>query len=271
MSEQCAQPDLRFEFGRNWSQFVRRNLNQECIDIARNHILAFVKRADLKGLDFLDIGSGSGINSAAASSADANQICSFDYDPHSVAATRAVRMWLGNARNWKVMRGDILDDGFISSLGTWSFVYSWGVLHHTGNVWRAIDNASRLVADNGLFYVALYSADVVPDPEFWLRIKREYNLASRWKKQRMVWWYIWNFMMGRRLRRLPELLVRAAQYRRTQRGMSLFVNVRDWLGGWPMEFTRDADVVEFLKNRGFILQNIGTGEANTEFLFVKCA
>ena len=259
---------MRFEFGRNWTGFVRRNLNDERVAIARSHILDFIKKDSLQGMDFLDIGSGSGIHSAAAASAGAGNIYSFDYDPNSVAATNLVRQRAGNPTTWRVTRGDVLDDSFISSLGKWNFVYSWGVLHHTGDVWRALDNASKTVAKGGLFYIALYSADVCPDQEYWLKIKREYNVASRAKKRRMVWSYVWNHMMYRRLSALPKFISRIMRYR-LSRGMSLFVDIRDWLGGWPMEFTWDRDVIAFLEKRGFALTNIRAGEANTEFLFIR--
>lgn len=262
------QKNMRFEFGRNWSGFVRRNFDQERLDIAKKHILTFMQRDDLKGLDFLDIGCGSGIHSAAALAAGAGKIRSFDYDPNSVAATTMVWEKVGKPSNWEISRGDALDDAFIASLGKWNFVYSWGVLHHTGDVWKAIDNASKTVADGGLFYIALYAADVQSDPDFWLRIKQEYNQASAWKRRKMVWWYVWVFMMGRDLRRAPEVVSRFMKHRMT-RGMSMFVDIRDWLGGWPMEFTYDADVIKFLEERGFAKTNIKTGEACTEFLFVK--
>ena len=268
LNESKQNHEVRFEFGRNWTGFVRRNLNDERIEIACKHILNFLKRDDLKNLDFLDIGSGSGIHSAAAFAAGADRICSFDYDPNSVTATSLVRKRAGNPANWSVMRGDVLDDRCIASLGKWKFVYSWGVLHHTGDVWRAIDNASKTVAEGGLFYIALYSADTVEDPEFWLDVKRRYNAATAWKKRQMVWWYVWNYMLYRDLMRLPQFVSRVARYR-MKRGMSLFVDVRDWLGGWPMEFTHDREVIEFLANRGFALENIKAGEANTEFLFVR--
>src|SRR5215831_9997209 len=121
-----AQRELRFEFGRNWQSFVRRNLDGERIGIARDHILSFLKRKDLNGLDFLDIGCGSGINSAAARSAGVGRILSFDYDPNSVAATQTVRTRTSAPGTWDVRRGDVLDDAFVQSVGKWNFVYSWG-------------------------------------------------------------------------------------------------------------------------------------------------
>ena len=266
--EQAEQREMRFEFGRNWTGFVRRNLNDERVGIARDHILKFLQRDSLKGLDFLDIGSGSGIHSAAAASAGAGKIYSFDYDPNSVAATNLVRQRRGNPPNWTATQGDVLDDSFVNSLGEWNFVFSWGVLHHTGDVWHAIENASKTVAPGGLFYIALYSADVRPDAEYWLAIKREYNLASPGKKRRMVWSYVWNHAMERRVRNLPAFISRVIRYRMS-RGMSMFVDIRDWLGGWPMEFTWDRDVIAFVETRGFALTNIKTGEANTEFLFIR--
>src|SRR5215469_12983370 len=168
-SEQMS--EIRFEFGRNWLGFVQRELTDDRIAIARNHLLSFLKKDSLAGMDFLDIGCGSGIHSAAARSAGADPVCSFDFDPNSVAATDLVRTRAGAPSNWRVTRGDVLDEQFVRSLGKWRLVYSWGVLHHTGDVWKAIGNASIAVAEGGLFYIALYSADVQPNQEFWLRIK----------------------------------------------------------------------------------------------------
>jgi 2-polyprenyl-6-hydroxyphenyl methylase/3-demethylubiquinone-9 3-methyltransferase len=140
-----------------------------------------------------------------------------------------------------------------------------GVLHHTGDVWRAIENASKTVAKGGLFYVALYSEDVQTDPQFWLGVKQKYNRASDSRRRLMEWWYVWNFVMNRDPRRSGEVFTRILRHRFT-RGMSFFVDIRDWLGGWPIEFTRDADVVNYLAARGFEKVNIKTSEACTEFL-----
>lgn len=260
----------RYEFGKNWTRFVKKAVNAERVEIAKKHLLAFIKRDDLKGLDFLDIGCGSGIHSLAAYQAGAGRIHSFDYDADSVNAASLIRRGSSGPASWTIEQGDILDDGYVASLGRWNFVYSWGVLHHTGDVWRAVENASKTVADDGLLYIALYSEDVQTDPQFWLELKQKYNRASPIGRLKLEWWYIWTYLMGRNLRYFPDLLRHIVRYR-LSRGMSQFADIRDWLGGWPMQFTRDADVIKFLEERGFSLTNIKTGEACSEFLFRKSA
>lgn len=260
---------MRFEFGRNWSRFVKRSFNEERLDVARKRILDFTGLADLSGFEFLDIGCGSGIHSYAAQRSGATRVRSFDYDPHSVAATRALHEHAGRPGNWSVERGDVLDTAYLATLGKFNFVYSWGVLHHTGAMWPAVRNAAGLVADGGLFYIALYSADAdfQPSKEFWLEVKQRYNRASWLGKKRMVGWYVWRFAMQKDLRKLPGLLKQVWSYR-FKRGMNYFADVRDWLGGWPMEYAGDQEVVDLLEGElGFRLVNVKTGEACSEFLF----
>ncbi len=115
----------------------------------------------------------------AAYDAGAALVHSFDYDETSVQTTERLRSLAGAPPNWKVERGDVLDVGYLEGLGLWDIVYSWGVLHHTGAMWKAIDNAAGRVGPNGQFFIALYSSNVVsPSAEFWLAVKRRYNAAS---------------------------------------------------------------------------------------------
>ena len=261
----------RFEFGRNWKRFIRDNLSQEKIEHSKRHLLDFLGLPDLGGRSFLDIGCGSGLHSLAAHQSGARDIFGFDYDPHSVDATLICRRFAGDPSNWRVVQGSILDEAFVGSLSPADIVYSWGVLHHTGDVWRAIRNAAGRVRDGGVFYLALYSADVQkdPPPEFWLDVKRRYNRVTWLGKRRMDLWYIWRFTMGRDLRRLPAILARVvgSPGHGRGRGMSFFTDVRDWLGGWPMEFVYDREAIQFCEGCGLVLDKIRTGEANTEFLF----
>lgn len=256
----------RYEFGKNWTRFVQKSANEERVAIARRHILNFIGRDDLSGLNFLDIGCGSGIHSLAAYQAGAGKIHGFDYDVNSVNATQIMRRRADEPPNWTVERGDVLNEEYVATLGKWNFVYSWGVLHHTGDVWRAIENASKTVAEGGLFYIALYSEDAQSDPQFWLDVKQKYNRASQLRRRLMEWWYVWHFVMDRDPFRSRYVLARIVRHRFT-RGMSFFADIRDWLGGWPMEFVRDADVIKYLAERGFEKVNIKAGEACTEFLF----
>jgi 2-polyprenyl-6-hydroxyphenyl methylase/3-demethylubiquinone-9 3-methyltransferase len=176
----------------------------------------------------------------------------------------------GAPARWTIQQASVLDDAFMASLPTYDLVYSWGVLHHTGEVWKAIDLAASRVVPGGLFYIALYSADVQkdPSPEFWLEVKQRYVNSGWVTRRRMDWWYVWRFMMHRNPARIPVVLKRMRDHSKT-RGMKMFTDIRDWLGGWPMEFVWDAEAVTFVENRGFRLKEIATGQANTEFLFER--
>mgnify|MGYP005727530839 CR=1 FL=1 len=267
----AAEAAPRFEFGKNWHKFVKRHFSEERLQVAERRILDFLGVETLDGYDFLDIGCGSGIHSYAAFSAGAGKVRGFDYDQNSVEASLALRQHAGQPPNWEVGRGDVLDDDYVASLGKWNLVYSWGVLHHTGEMWHAIENAQRTVADGGLFYIALYSsdADFQPSKEFWLEVKQRYNKASPLRRSYMVLWYVWRFGMQGELKRLPDVIKQIVTYR-VKRGMNYFADVRDWLGGWPMEYAGDQETVDFLEDRfGFQLVNVKTGEACSEFLFKK--
>jgi 2-polyprenyl-6-hydroxyphenyl methylase/3-demethylubiquinone-9 3-methyltransferase len=231
--------------------------------------MSFIERERLDGVDFLDIGCGSGLHSYAAFQAGAKRIHSFDYDENSVAATKMLWEKAGSPAHWTIERGDALKKEYIANLGKWSFVYSWGVLHHTGSMWEAVRNAQSCVRDGGIFYIALYAKDVQPEADMWLRVKKEYVENGWLKRRQLEWWYIWTYMLGKDAKRLPEFFKRMSEHRKT-RGMDLMTDIRDWLGGWPMEFAGDQETVDLLEGEcGFRLVNVSTGEACSEFLFEK--
>lgn len=260
----------RFGFGKNWTDYIKKNLSNERVEISRKHMLDFLGLPDLSGRSFLDIGCGSGLHSYAAAKSGAATIVGFDYDVNSVGASTYTWRHAGSPIHWKIAQGSVLDEMFMRALGAFDIVYSWGVLHHTGSVWSAVRNAAIAIAPGGLFYIALYSADVhkAPfTPEFWLDVKKRYLGSSWFGKRRLECWYIWSFMLGKSLRRLPEFFKQRAEYRKN-RGMDIMTDIRDWLGGWPMEFCFDDDVKKFCSNElGLELIKISTGQANTEFLF----
>src|SRR5499433_2543356 len=130
----------RFEFGKNWIRFLE-GVRDEQIFTAESSLKRMLEIDSLAGLSFLDIGSGSGLFSLAARRLGA-RVFSFDYDPASVACTAELRRrYFPGDRDWKVEQGSALDRDYMTSLGEFDVVYSWGVLHHTGSMWKALDYA----------------------------------------------------------------------------------------------------------------------------------
>lgn len=264
-----TQDNMRFGFGKNWAEFIDAHFNEERIQEAQDHLLRFLHLPNLEGRTFLDIGCGSGLHSLAALRAGAKRIVSFDYDSDSVRTTQHLRAFAGEPNHWTVQQGSVLDKSFMGTLEPADIVYSWGVLHHTGQMWQAIENAAQTMKPDGVFYIALYTTDVHldPTPEYWLRIKRTYNNAEAWKKRAMEWHYAWRATI------LPDLRcgrnpLRTIRNYADSRGMSYWTDVRDWLGGYPMEFAGIEETKTFCRDRlGLEMLNISAGQANTEYLF----
>jgi SAM-dependent methyltransferase len=266
MTEADENRSERFAFGRNWEGYVRKNFSEERLEIARRHLLGFLGERDLSGKRILDIGCGSGLHSLAAIRSGAEEVVSFDYDPKSVAATLILRQMEESPARWRVSQGSVLDPAFMEGLGQFDIVYAWGVLHHTGDIWQAFRQAAGRIAPRGRFYVALYTAGVShPSDVFWLDVKRRYNRSGRLGKKAIEAWFVARHCSGM-LRAGINPLTQILGHRRA-RGMSYFTDVRDWVGGWPMQFSSIDEVTDFARALGLDRVNIKTGEANTEYLF----
>lgn len=261
---------VRFGFGGNWRHFIERNFSEERVETSRTHILDFLGRDTLKGLTFLDVGCGSGLHSLAAHRAGAARIVSIDLDPQSVEITKVVRDRYGASAEWQVLEGSVLDAGFLSGLAPADVVYAWGVLHHTGDQWAAFRNVAGLMAADGCLYIALYTSGITdPGDGFWLDVKQRYNRAGWLRRRVFEVWYIWRFPMRGQLRNLPDYLELNRTYNKN-RGMSLYTDIRDWLGGWPMEFSSIEEVKSFAERElDLQLLNMETGQANSEYLFSR--
>lgn len=259
-----------FGFGKNWERYIQQHYSEERVEISRKHLLDFLKEKNLDGKYFLDIGCGSGLHSFAAWKAGADRVVSFDYDQNAVNTTAKLKEIAGNPPNWSVMQGSILDEALFQRIDPADIVYSWGVLHHTGDMWQAIKNAARLMKKNGVLYIALYTDDpYFGQPKtFWVDVKRRYNHANWFGRKGTEAWYFWTFYLQKKLGALPQLIHQAREYKKKTRGMDIYTDAVDWLGGWPFEFASVEEVKLFgTKKLGLKLTNLATGQANAEYLF----
>jgi len=263
----------RFEFGRNWRNFLG-HLDDARIASASETLLQMLHRETLEGTTFLDIGSGSGLMSLVAYLKGA-KVMSFDFDPDSVACTRALKEKYAKGSNrWTVQHGDVLSDAFMKTLEPASIVYSWGVLHHTGSMWQAISNAAALVQPNGQFFIALYN-DEGKSSQRWIVVKKLYNKTPRALR--------WAILIPCLLRLWGSTFVRDAlkgnplkswnDYDKNGRGMSAWHDLVDWVGGWPFEVATPAAVESFMAERGFKREweRLDPSLGCNEFVFRKSA
>lgn len=253
----------RFPFGDNWRNFLR-TLDESRIRDAEIALVDMLGGRVCAGRRFLDIGSGSGLSSLVALRLGA-EVHSFDYDTESVACTDLLRQrYSSDEHKWAVEQGSVLDCEYVRSLGYFDIVYSWGVLHHTGDLWRALDCAAAAVSLHGTLYVALYN-DQGWVSGYWMRVKRLYNRSRGWRWL-MVALHA-PYLLG--LRSLVRL-VRARW--RLRRGMSLWHDMLDWLGGYPFEVAHPDTVVDFCRHRGFRLvklKTVGRRHGCNDFVFER--
>lgn len=256
--------ELRYAFGQNWQHFIEQKLADDVVKDSMRHMAGFLRCKSLQGKTFLDIGCGSGIHSLAALRLGAGLVVSFDYDEDSVSTAQRVRDWAGIPESrWKIFQGSVLDSALMRSVGAFDVVYSWGVLHHTGAMWEAVREAMTPLKPDGEFYIALYSSDIYvdPPPEFWIRLKRAYNQANPLTRKLMELKYA-NLQLG------AGPLEQVNDY--GNRGMSFWTDVKDWLGGYPMEFASLHQTRAFCESEGALdLVNLKTGEGCTEYLFAS--
>lgn len=260
----------RFAFGSNWRAFIDL-VDEARIGAAADSLSRPLGITDLSGRRFLDAGCGSGLFSLAAHRLGA-QVRSFDFDPESVAATTELRRRFGaGGADWIVEAGSIVDEPFVAELGQFDVVYSWGVLHHTGDLWGALDAVSRLVAPRGLLYISIYN-DQGLESRMWRSVKRRYNRSGPLARRVLVAGSAAYIARRRPLLNLIRAVRRdhepAAQPR--ARGMSGKHDLLDWVGGYPFEVAKPEEVFAFLRGRGFELRHLktcGGGLGCNEYVF----
>jgi len=263
--------ESHFEFGENWRSYAR-TIDQKRVDCAIEGIKKLFPRG-LAGRTFLDIGCGSGLHSFAALSLGAAYVLAIDIDENSVSTARALLSGRAAHSNWDTKNVSIFDAS-ADELGQFDVVYSWGVLHHTGDMWRAIDCATKFVSLGGRFAIAIYSATTCDN--LWKAEKKFYARAPRFVQWTIRQAYMGAFLTARTLRSWESPITYIRNYPK-MRGMNFSHDVHDWLGGYPYETSTAAEIRDrvccmgFAEERSFPLpKTLGLfGSGCHEFVFRK--
>lgn len=235
---------LTFSFGRNWKSFSRF-VSDEILDEAKSDIVEWLGPNAVTGKTVIDIGCGSGIHSLGLYRLGAKELLSVDVDPHSVECTRQFWTKAGKPANWRVEHASILDTDGLLALGRFDIVYSWGVLHHTGQLWAAVENASRLAKDqNSRLWISLYAKG--PFYAHHLNVKKRFNSWPWPMKQAYVWRWLYRRWKDERSRGK-----KIRQWFWHGRGMNAYHDAVDWFGGLPYEVASVDEVTQFLGQRGW--------------------
>lgn len=238
--------ESHFAFGENWSRYAEvvedAHLEAAIADLAR-----LVGRYDLAGLRFLDVGCGSGLHSVAAARLGA-LVTALDIDTASVRTTTALAERFGVSCQVRARVASVFE--LDPSDGFYDVVYSWGVLHHTGDMWEAVRKATGLVSAEppGELVLALYrKTGLCP---FWKVEKFLYSKAPKPLQVLVRWTYTVLLDLARLAKGTLPWRYRAEYLR--QRGMQVKYDMHDWLGGYPYESASPTEVRSFLGGLGLV-------------------
>jgi len=269
----------KFNFGKNWKRFVEKYFNEDKINFAQKSLCDFLKIKDLTGKTFVDVGCGSGLFSLAALRMGAIKVVSFDADPISVDCSKALREKYGFSDRWEIIEGSVFDISLLEKLGKFDIVYSWGVLHHTGNMWNVISNVLSMVNDDGFVYIAIYNK-----AEAWGIYKDgRFGTSKFWEIEKKIYSQMPEFLQFC-VELITEFILiilyvltfnnpvkKIKSHGILYRGMSWRTDIKDWLGGYPYEYAYISEVFKFVSEKGFCLVNLkdNNGLMNNEYLFKK--
>jgi SAM-dependent methyltransferase len=264
--------DGHFAFGQNWARYGK-SVDMTDVADAQQELARFLELKSLSGKRFLDVGCGSGIHALAALRLGADFVHAVDFDPVSVETAKLIISEYWNKDNYKVEAGNILTLSR-RDISNFDIVYSWGVLHHTGDMWTAIERAANFVADGGLFAIAIYRR--TPLCGFWRWEKKLFTRGGPVIRAISISVYVTLRFLRDLVRLKNPFRIRSGDRRR---GMKWSTDIIDWLGGYPYESASADEIRRFVEHLGLGLKSahktrvswglLGTG--NAEYLFEKPA
>ncbi len=259
-----ATNETRFRFGQNWRNYALNALDEAQLEQSQQALETLLGTADLAGKSFVDIGCGSGLQTASAARMGAQPIHAVDIDEDSVEVTgQTVRRFAPSASQITVQTASILSDADLTAMPTADVVYSWGVLHHTGDMWQAIRNAATKVSADGTFVIAIYNKHITSPA--WRAIKWTYNKLPS-VGQRLMYYVFWGVIF------VAKFAVTRRNPLEKERGMNFNYDVWDWIGGYPYEYASVDEITTFVEALGFETVRVVPAEVGTgcnEFVFQR--
>ncbi len=241
-AEEKKSHDEHFKFGENWDAYSK-TIGAADIKEAEVGLLRLLPAEEWRGKTIVDIGCGSGIHSLSMYRLGAANVHCVDIDPSSVNTTKSVLESFDIHTKTEVE--NILSPEHLDEY--YDIVYSWGVLHHTGDMDLAIRNAAKHVAEGGYFIIALYRKTKTCDT--WVPIKRWFTKRSKVTQTLVVWIYLFLRAINRIFKLKNPFTVFGAH--KNKRGMKEYYDAFDWLGGYPYESSRPEETVAFVEGLGF--------------------
>lgn len=252
-----------FKFGKNWKTFnLKSNLSH--LEHSQKSLEDLIGKDVIRDKTVLDIGCGSGIHALSFLRAGAKYIKCLDLDPDAVDTT-VNRLEVENSNKWSAQIANILD--FKSnSHEFFDIVFSWGVLHHSGNLMLAINNSAGYCKDGGLLVLAIYRKTSLCS--FWKIEKKIYNIVPSYFQKMIDLIFACIFLFAKWAQgNTPRAFVKNYRLRR---GMDFMTDIRDWLGGYPYESASPATIHNFLTVRGFKLIKSNIRDKQFGFLGSGC-
>lgn len=260
-----TRPQRTFSFGKNWESYSKKKLNDEKLLQAKKSIESLVSERNFIQKSFIDVGCGSGIFTLAASELGASPCLGVDVDPDSIRTSEINRGAFSKNKNKNIhfKMGSALDQSFMNTLGQFDIVYAWGSLHHSGDMWTAIQNTSALVKPDGVMVLSIYGKSW--SSPIWKAIKWIHSRSPAWAKRLMEKFFAVLIYLG------VWVLTRSNPLSK-ERGMSFWFDVIDWVGGYPYEYASKNEVINFLKPYGFDCLKTASPRVSTgciEYVFEK--
>ncbi len=157
--------------------------------------------------------------------------------------------------------GSILED--CSGLGQFDIVYSWGVLHHTGDMYKALNNASKHVKSGGKLIISIYNKHFTS--KSWKQMKKLYNNSPKVIKMFL-------FLITYIVKGAGVWITQGKNPFRKSRGMNFYFDIYDWIGGYPYEYASIEEIRSFFEKLNFKVLEVRQTKGFTgcnEFIIAK--